>query len=312
MMRTGIVGLGAIAPYFLRAIEADPVARLAAVCDRDKGKLTSIGQDVLAATDYREMLHGGEIDALIVSLPNHAHFEVVSAALLAGIHVCCEKPLTTRASEADRLRLLSRETGTTLFTAFHRRYNRNIMRLARALPPPDQIAEVVCRYEENIREHTGGESWYLDPEQCGGGCLVDNGPNALDVLRTLLGDLTLLDSTIADVREGTEYEARLSLRSRDGVSAHVLLNWALPTGEVKDVTVRLRDGSLLTADMLAGFAGFKSSLDHEYAAIVADFRRAIATGNEHGDDGAAITALVEHAYGLAGGERPGESPRQRP
>jgi len=299
-MRIGIVGLGVIAPYFLRAIGQVRTLRLTAVCDRDTAKLASYATaDVVAATDYRELLDRGMVDALVVTVPNDLHFEIVSAALAAGIHVCCEKPLTIGSDEAERLCAISRRAGVTLFTAFHRRYNRHVLRLARDLPPQDQIASVICRYQENIGEHTGGESWYLDPARCGGGCLADNGPNAIDALRLLLGDLTIAGCTLSRVSGGAEFGACVSLRSAAGVPATVLLDWALPTGEVKDISIRLRDGSALAADMLDGFRGFKASLEHEYARVVTEFRRAVAGGREHGEDGAAVTALVEDAYALA-------------
>jgi hypothetical protein len=56
---------------------------------------------------------------------------------------------------------------------------------------------------------------------------------------------------------------------------------------------------MVVADMLAGFDGFKSSLPHEYQAIIADFRGRLALDDQSVDDGPAMVELVEQAYSLA-------------
>ncbi|HEU4425660.1 MAG TPA: Gfo/Idh/MocA family oxidoreductase [Pilimelia sp.] len=298
-MKLGVLGLGAIAPFFLRAIDADPAVTLAAVCDLDPGKLTSFPA-VAAYTDVTDLLDHAGVDAVVVTLPNDAHTPAVLAALDRGIHVCCEKPLAITTAEAETMASRARDRGVTLFTAFHRRYNSNIRSLAAALPADRRdVVRVNARYHENITEHTGGDRWYLDRDRCGGGCLIDNGPNALDAVRHLVGPLTVRDATIGDIRRGTEFYAIVELESADGAAITVELDWALPTGEIKDVAVTLRDGRTLTADMLDGYDGFKSSLVHEYAGILADFRAAVAAGPAWRDPGADMVRLVADAYRIA-------------
>lgn len=298
-LRIGVIGLGVIAPYFLRAVDQDRHLRLTAGCDLDPAKLSALPEGVARFADHRELLASGLVDAVVVTLPNDLHATVVGDALTAGVHVCCEKPLTVHAAEARALAALAERTGRTLFTAFHRRYNSNVAELAAALPDPSAVERVVARYQERIEEHTGSDRWYLDAERCGGGCVIDNGPNALDVLRYVLGELTVEDATIGDVRGGVEFCAELRLATREGVPVTVELDWALPTGEVKDITVHLKDGGRLTADMLAGYDGFKSSLDHEYLGIMAGFRAAVAAGPARRDDGPVVVEMVEQAYRIA-------------
>ncbi|MER5865535.1 Gfo/Idh/MocA family oxidoreductase [Kitasatospora sp. NPDC002040] len=295
-MRIGIIGLGVIAPYFLRAIEQDGELDLTAACDLDRAKLDRLPDGPELFTDYRELLGSGLVDGVVITLPNHLHAPVVAAALEAGVDVCCEKPLTVHSSDARELAAVADRTGRTLFTAFHRRYNSHVQRLAAELPPRELIERVVGRYHEKIEEHTGDDHWYLDRDRCGGGCVIDNGPNALDALRQVVGELTLTDATIGDVRGGVEFYAELELRTEDGIPVTVELDWALPTGETKDIVVHLKDGSTLVADMLAGYQGFKSSLDHEYQGIMADFRAAVAAGPGRTDDGPVVVDLVEQAY----------------
>lgn len=295
-MKVGVIGLGAIAPYFLRALESDPSLTLAAVCDLDESKMAAY--DVAHFTDYLSLLDLGGVEAVVVTLPNDLHAPAVMAALDRGIHVCCEKPLAVTSEDAMEMARRARAGGATLCTAFHRRYNRNLLSLLADLPDRRDIAAVRARYHENIGEHTGGDAWYLDAGRCGGGCLIDNGPNALDAVRHLVGPMRVVDATIGDVRGGCEFVAEVRLETPDAIPVTVELDWALPTGEVKDVVVELRDGTVRSADMLAGYEEFKSSLEHEYVGILAEFRAAIANPGWV-DPGPEIVGVVEEAYRIA-------------
>ncbi|MFD7626604.1 Gfo/Idh/MocA family protein [Streptomyces sp. NPDC059851] len=303
-MRYGVIGLGAIAPFFLEAVERCPESTLTAVCDLDPARTQPLADEGTPAfTDYRELLAAGVCDAVIITLPNHLHAEVAIAALEDGVAVCCEKPLAITSADARRMAETADRTGTTLFTAFHRRYNRHLIGLREALPADrSQITRLTVRYNENILEHIGGDRWYLDAERCGGGCLIDNGPNALDMAHALVGGLSVTGVRLGDVRSGIEYVAELDLVSEDGVPVRVELDWALSTGEVKDVVAELADGTVLRADMLEGFTAFKSSLQHEYDGILADFRSQVAAGRASCGTGVEIVGLVEDAYAVGRAE----------
>src|SRR6476660_6176559 len=212
-MKIGIIGLGAISPYFLAAVERDDTLDLAAVCDRDEARMAPFtARGIAGYRQYTDLLRDSGCEAVIVTLPNDTHAEVVVAALDAGVSVCCEKPLAITVEEADRITLAAGRSSATLLTAFHRRYNSNLRSLRDRLPDdPAQLAKVVVRYHENITEHTQGERWYLDGERGGGRCLIDNGPNALDPARFLVGGLSVTDVSLGHVRSGAAFYAELDL-----------------------------------------------------------------------------------------------------
>jgi predicted dehydrogenase len=157
------------------------------------------------------------------------------------------------------------------------------------------------RYLERIEEHLGGEDWYLDPARCGGGCVSDNGPNALDLVRLLLGELAVTGCEIHRDDSGVDRQAMIRLRGRTGTTASVELDWSYP-GERKDIEVELAGGEVLHADMLAGHTGFKASLWHEYEAILTEFAALVRTGGPAGPGahgGLTALELVEAAYRCA-------------
>ncbi|WKE73448.1 Gfo/Idh/MocA family protein [Streptomyces sp. WP-1] len=299
-LRLGVIGLGAISPYYLAAAERLPAWELTAVCDARATTLEEFSGPAARFTDHRVLLAEARPDALVVAVPNDVHLPVCRDALNAGVPVCVEKPLALTAAEGRVLVELARRGGVPLMTAFHRRYNTAVRHLARRIAGRE-VRSARVRYLERIEEHLGGEDWYLDPARCGGGCLADNGPNALDVVRLLLGDLTVTGCAIE--RDGRAIDRRAVVRVRGGTGAmaSVELDWSYP-GELKDVEVELTDGEVLGADMLAGHTAFKGSLWHEYEAILGEFAelvdgRGTAGPGAHG--GLHALELVEAAYGCA-------------
>ncbi|WP_335933607.1 Gfo/Idh/MocA family protein [Streptomyces sp. PTD5-9] len=278
----GVIGLGAISRYYLAALEHSPHWRLAAVCDARPEVLRRHGEGTPRWTDAAAMLRETALDGVVVAVPNDAHAEVCRAALTAGVPVCVEKPLALTAGQGRELAALAAESGVPLLTAFHRRHNDAFLALREAVSAAaSPVRTVRVRYLERIEEHTAGESWYLEPERCGGGCVADNGPNAFDLVRQLLGDVALTHSLVGRDAAGTDRTAHLRLRAADGAEAEVLLDWSYP-GEAKDVTVTLADGRALHADLLAGHQGFKGSLWHEYERILAEFAALRAGAGDQG------------------------------
>jgi predicted dehydrogenase len=299
-LSVALVGLGEISRYFAAACRRDASVTLGAVCDPDPARrLPYERAGVPGVRSVEELLERRDLDAAIVCAPNDVHRELCTAALAGGLHVCCEKPLAPALADACAIAQAARAHGRVLFTAFHRNFNEHFLTLAALAPAA--IRHVRVRYCEDIREHAAGESWYLDPRRCGGGCIADNGPNAFAMLRELVGPLTVRGVQASGPRGGAETSASIALRGDGEVTATVELDWRFAHGELKDVAVQLRDGSVRRADLLAGHQVFKSSLFHEYGGILAEFRRALAGESARGEHGVEIAGLIEAAYAAAQG-----------
>lgn len=311
-MRTysvAVVGLGVISRFYLAAIQRSPRLRLAAVCDVDEARLAPWREKVDCCGGYRELTRGAlRPDAVVVTTPNDTHAEVCAELLAAGVPVCVEKPLALSAADAAGLAAVSEASGVPLVTAFHRRHNRHVRALARTVREragSAPVASARVRYFERIEEHAGPDSWYLRPERCGGGCVADNGPNAFDVVRLLLGDVHVVSAEMGPDSARPERRAAIELHGPGGVPVRVDLDWSY-RGELKDVEVTLADGTLHHIDMLAGHTGFKASLWHEYAAVLAEFTALLdgSPGVDASDArlrGVAAAQLVESAYRTARG-----------
>lgn len=111
---------------------------VAALCDVDENYLAEARAKFPAARthrDFRQLVDQADLDAIVVSTPDHTHAVAVAAALRSGRHVYCEKPLTRTVSECRALRALAAETRrvTQLGTQIHAGANyRRVVELIRA------------------------------------------------------------------------------------------------------------------------------------------------------------------------------------
>jgi len=104
--RWGILGPGRIAHSFSQDLRLVPDAELTAVGSRSHARAEAFAQEhgfAAAYGSYEELLADESVDAVYVASPHALHVEHVTAALEAGKHVLCEKPVTLRAADAEEL-----------------------------------------------------------------------------------------------------------------------------------------------------------------------------------------------------------------
>src|SRR5271170_3623013 len=126
-IRFGILGAARIAPDALvKAAQNVPAAEVVAVAARDPKRArefaTANGIPRVLAS-YDDLVNDPELDVIYNPLPNSLHCEWSIAALRAGKHVLCEKPLASNALEAEQMTKVAAETGKILGEAFHYRYH---------------------------------------------------------------------------------------------------------------------------------------------------------------------------------------------
>jgi predicted dehydrogenase len=126
-LRMGILGAAAIAPAALvRPARSTPGVDVVAVAARDRRRADKFAAKHRIPNvhgSYDDLLADPDIDAVYVPLPNGLHGRWTIAALEAGKHVLCEKPLAANAVEAKRMADAAERSGLLLMEAFHWRYH---------------------------------------------------------------------------------------------------------------------------------------------------------------------------------------------
>ena len=105
-VRVGVIGYGYWGPNIVRNLSALDRCDLVSVCDRNANALKRAQKTYPAVhltTDFMEVLHSPDIDAVAIVTPVWTHFELAKAALLNGKHVFVEKPFTSTSAQAEQL-----------------------------------------------------------------------------------------------------------------------------------------------------------------------------------------------------------------
>src|SRR5215213_7957011 len=112
MIRAGICGAGFIAAAHARAYAALSHVQLTAVADPRPGKADQLAQryGASAVASLEELLDAG-VDMISICTPTPTHAELATAAIRAGKHVLCEKPIARTVAEAEAMLAAASETG---------------------------------------------------------------------------------------------------------------------------------------------------------------------------------------------------------
>ncbi|MBR6766305.1 MAG: Gfo/Idh/MocA family oxidoreductase [Clostridia bacterium] len=167
-------------------------AVLYAVCDTAAERLEEFRNEFepkVVTSDYHELLDIEELDAVIIVTPDQLHREMVTAFLMAGKDVLCEKPMALTVAECEDMILTEKKSGRQLMIGQICRCNPTFIK-AKELIDQGRIGELVfveSEYAHNYDEAKGYNNWRMVPERntvVGGGC------HAIDLLRWIAGDPT--------------------------------------------------------------------------------------------------------------------------
>lgn len=150
-------------------------------------------------TDYRKLVQRDDIDLIDVSTPGYLHKDVVIAALEAGKHVYCEKPLANSLPEAAEMLKAWRKAGTVTMVNFN--YRRvPAVQLAKRLVDDGRLGEIrhmrAVYLQDWLLDPSAPLSWRLKKELAGSGALGDIGAHITDLARFLIGDIAEVVGTL--------------------------------------------------------------------------------------------------------------------
>jgi predicted dehydrogenase len=228
MTTWGFLSTARINDALLRGIAALPDAQALAVASRDQSRAEEyarVNQIARAYGSYDELLADPDVDVVYISLPNGMHVEWSHAALEAGKHVLCEKPLSRSASEVERLFDVAESRGRYLSEAFMYRHHPQTRRL-RELIDEGAIGELRL-----IRGHFSFNCDPTDPRMFAGmqgGGLMDVGCYPVNISRYLAGEPERVSAEQLLGGDGVDVVMAGVLRFSGGVIAHFDSGLAMP------------------------------------------------------------------------------------
>jgi predicted dehydrogenase len=183
-IRVGLIGCGAVPQTaHLPILSKMRGVKLVALCDNDGAKARSLAQrfgvpDVF--TDIDDLLELEQLDAAIVATPNHAHEPHVLAALKAGVHVLCGRPLALSVRGVERILAAAEKSGRFVQVDNHNRFRADTQTLDRFLHGGELGKLTGLRAGAYQRRRVLGD-WRYRRAEAGGGAFMELGYPLLDL-----------------------------------------------------------------------------------------------------------------------------------
>jgi len=269
-VRWGFIGAGYVASRAMApAVHSTLGAELYAVASRDKNRSAEL-EPAVVHDSYRNLLDDPDVDAVYISLTNVQHQEWVIAALDAGKHVLCEKPLALDASEVRAMMSAAARNQRLLVEAVWTRWQPRMRRMSEIVQRGDlgdvQSISSAFTFTGDL---TGN---YRSSPEMGGGALLDVGCYQSHLWLMLLGES--VDCTIENVEvthgpTGIDLTTRVRVLLGNKVMADSLSSFDLPpeqrievhgsssvmrTGTGEAFTFWKQEGTLMVGDTIETFA----------------------------------------------------------
>ncbi|MCG5443346.1 Gfo/Idh/MocA family oxidoreductase [Micromonospora sp. NIE79] len=275
-LRVGMVGyafMGAAHSQAWRTVnrvfDLPARARMALICGRDTAKVAdaadTLGWDAYT-TDWRDLINRDDIDVVDICTPGDSHAEIALAALAAGKHVLCEKPLANSVEEARAMTAaadVARASGVRSMCGFN----------YRRVPAVTMMRQLVADGRLGVIRHVRAtylQDWIVDPQfplvwrlqkdRAGSGALGDIGAHIIDLTQFVTGQRI---SGVSAVTETFVKERPLPAESSGlaaSVDGHTAPTGAVTVDDAAVFVARLDGGALATYEASRFATGRKNAL----------------------------------------------------
>jgi myo-inositol 2-dehydrogenase / D-chiro-inositol 1-dehydrogenase len=199
LVRTGLIGIGNRGSFHLKAVLLQPGVKVTAVCDNkpdrlDRAATAAVRDNPASYSDWRRVIESKDVDAVYIATPPHLHSEMAIAALRAGKHVYCEKPIGVTAAQVQAVIDVVR-TSKCVFTAGQQLRSRTGLAEAvgkiRAGALGDILMVKAQRHATSDLPYDGSSGdWYYDVTKSGG-YLIEQSVHNLDLCNWAIGSRPL-------------------------------------------------------------------------------------------------------------------------
>ncbi len=191
-IKVGVVGTGFIGPAHIEALRRLPNVEVVALCEVTielaKEKAAQLG--IARAYTFDDLLKQDDITSVHICTPNFLHFSQSKAALLAGKHVICEKPLAKDLHEAEELVALAAQTGLVNAVHFNLRYYPLVRQMKTMHEKGDlgDVYSIIGSYLQDWLFYETDYNWRLEPDKSGDSrAIADIGSHLMDVIEYITG-----------------------------------------------------------------------------------------------------------------------------
>jgi predicted dehydrogenase len=310
-IQAGLIGTGFIGPVHLEALRRLGV-RVAALCDLPERARAAAEKFGIAEAygDYRELLRSPNVNVVHITSPNRFHFEMATAALRAGKHVVCEKPLAMNTRETAQLVKLARNSDKVFAVNYNVRFYPAVLALRRRVAQGDlgEIIHVNGSYMQDWLFKDTDYNWRLLPQEGGKlRAVADIGTHWMDTVSFILG--AKISSVLADLATFHQTRRRPLGEVQTFAKADAKVRYAsykVETEDLANVLLRFTNGARGNLGVSQVAAGRKNSIRIEIygskksAWWCSEDPEVLHFGNRDGANEVAVRATPAFGDGAAG------------
>lgn len=240
MVKVGIIGCGKIAqvrhiPEYLD----NPNAKLTGLYDLNLQRAKELAEkyDCKFYESVEEMLADPEIDAVSVCVANHVHAEITIAALKAGKHVLCEKPMATKLKDCQMMVDTAEQMSKKLMIGQNQRFAKAHAEAKKLIERGDIGSVLTFKTTfghggpETWSVDAGPQNWFFDKKRAAMGAMADLGVHKTDLIQYLLNDT--IEETTAKV---TTLDKKDSNGNLIGVDDNAICIYKMKSGIIGTMT----------------------------------------------------------------------------
>ena len=286
-LKIGIIGCGGIAnqKHFPALKNNADLNEIVAFCDVIDERAVKAAQEfgvpgAKVYTDYKELLKNPDVEIVHICTPNVSHSFIAIDAFAAKKHVYCEKPMSHRTEEAEKMVAAWKQSGMQFTVGYQNRFRQEVQNLHRACKN-GELGDIYYGKAHAVRRR-GVPTWgvFMDKEQQGGGPLIDIGTHALDITLWCMGNYDIDSVTgsvfykLGNLPQATEgnlfgswdtntFEVEDSavgfVKMKNGATINLEASWALNILESREASTTLC-GTKAGAEIRSGMSYSKNEL----------------------------------------------------
>jgi predicted dehydrogenase len=315
----GLIGLGYIGKIHMDHLLKIPQANLVAVADSSKKALKEAKNAGVKKTftDYEQLLHDPNIDAVVIALPTQLHLQCATEAAELGKDILLEKPIARNLEEARGILEAANKNSVKLMMGYHLRFNETFRELKTKMES-GVLGDIEVAYATFIGSgpffhrsdgHTPlpVPNWWWNKELTGGGALIDVGSHVINLLRWYFGEITHIKSQVGNrFNLDVEDSAICLAKFESGTKAVITAGWFLQNYQLRvelfgtvdhAVAEHLPKSSLqaIAQKLISGDAGFHRPHFNEISYFV-DCLINDSSPSPSGEDGLKDLEAICRAY----------------
>lgn len=273
-VRIGAIGAGGFGLFALQQFLQIPDVRLVAIAGTSQEAAAAMARrfGVEDVIDTAQLLADPDIDLIYIATPPFLHFPQARAALLAGKHVICEKPLAMTLAQADELVDLARERDLLCIANLMQRYN-PLYDAALAVVESGVLGACLHGWFENYASDEGlrEDHWFWDREKSGG-IFIEHGVHFFDLFAGWLGKGEVVAAQrVLRPGSGIEEQVQCTVRYAGGPLVNFYHGFTQPSRlDRQEFRLLFEHGELTLEEWVPVRARIRAAVNEEQTRVLMD------------------------------------------